>query len=313
MKSISRHGEAAFREYYRRWFPKEAAFETWLDVMKNPASPILRFHPEKEKELKTLWGKAGLLWQPLLWHKNAVLWPPEAEPGTPLPGFESHLFYPMNASSLLPVLALRVQPDDVVLDACAAPGGKALFLSEFIGTKGHLVANDNSPNRRQRMRQMFEQYGATSIEVWGRKAETIFKTNPGDFDKILVDAPCSSEKHVLNSAKHLGEWSYGRIRQLKQRQIALLSGLFLALKPGGRMVYSTCAFTPEENEEVVAKLLKKKQDAIRLCEPKNNLPGGAGIKGDYITSFPPSAVRRVWPDNNHDPMFVAVFEKMKEK
>ncbi|MFA5995534.1 MAG: RsmB/NOP family class I SAM-dependent RNA methyltransferase [Patescibacteria group bacterium] len=199
--------------------------------------------------------------------------------------------YHLNAASLLPVQALNPQHGDIVLDACAAPGGKALYIAEAIGKTGKLIANDISPARRFRMKQLFLDWDYAvetrhGVSLLGKPAETLFKIYPNYFDKILVDAPCSSEKHVWNSPKHLAQWSYSRIKQLKQRQIALLSGLFLALKPGGTMVYSTCAITPEENEQVVEKLLKKRGDVLQLIEQI-----------------------RVWPqpDKNLDPMFVAKF------
>lgn len=297
-------GQQGFFKYYRSLFSTQDAFEDCFKNLHPPTLPILRFNPCNEHSLKELWAARGLPWKTLDWYPHALLWPEAIPPGTMLPGYEEHLFYPMNASSLLPVLALDVRHGETILDACAAPGGKALFIGEQLSTSGRLVANDASPERGRRLRQILIDYGFSGVEVWHRKAEILFKIHPDAFDKILLDAPCSSEKHVLSSPTHLARWSYGRIRQLKQRQIALLSGLFLALKPGGRLVYSTCALTPEENEEVVGLFLKKKKGQAKLLPwSLPELPGGPGID---LTS-----VRRVWPDGCLlDPMFVAVFEKI---
>jgi 16S rRNA C967 or C1407 C5-methylase (RsmB/RsmF family) len=217
----------------------------------------------------------------------------------------------MNASSLLPVLALDPQPGQTILDSCAAPGGKALFIHDLLNGSGQVIANDLSSARRQTMRRIFAQHQAEDIEIWGRKAETIFKSHSNHFDKILVDAPCNSEKHVYNSPHHLHQWSPSRIRQLKQRQLAILSGLFLALKPGGVMVYSTCAVTPEENEAIVAKLLHKKQPHITLLPPPTNVPGGPGLPGNYKSVYDLTLVRRILPQNHQglDPMFMVTFQK----
>ncbi|MDA1192348.1 MAG: RsmB/NOP family class I SAM-dependent RNA methyltransferase [Candidatus Poribacteria bacterium] len=306
-------GEAAFEELYRRLFQDE--YDALIEALTRDDAPILRCSPENAQRLQTMWRAAGLTWKPLDWHAHAVAFPPEVPFGETLPGYNERLFYPMNAASLIPVLALDPQPDDAVLDACAAPGGKALMIAERLGD-GSLVANDTSPARRRRMAQTFAEYGvADRVEVWGVKGETIFKRHYGTyeerFDRILVDAPCSSEKHVLNSPKHLAEWSPSRIKLLSRQQVALLSGLFLALKPGGVMVYSTCALTPEENESVVAELLKKKGDAIELREwTLEGVPGQGGIDGKYAHPFDLSRVRRVMPHRDAlDPMFVATFQK----
>jgi len=309
-KTAKKRGKEAFIDYYRSFFADESQFNDFIKSLEIRTLPILRFNPKNESGLRKLWKNAGFKWETVSWYPHALKWPKDVPLGTELPGYKEHLFYPMNPSSLLPALALDVQSDDLILDACAAPGGKALIIAENLGKKGKLIANDISGARRFRMKQIFFDYGFSSIELWGKKAEIIFKTNPDYFDRILVDAPCSSEKHVWNSKEHLKDWSPGRVRQLKQRQLALLCGLFIALKPGGRMVYSTCAITPEENEEVVAKLLKKKQGAIRLVSYKTKAPVQSGIKGEWNEFFDSKKVNRIWPDEEYDPIFVAVFEKL---
>ena len=296
-------GRERFIEYYKKFFSSNKEMGKFLSDLENKTTPILRFHPEVEEVLKTIWKKEGLPWKTLKWYPYALEWPKGVPPKTMLPGANEHLFYPMNASSLLPVLALEIKGDELVLDACAAPGGKALFISELLGKDGKLVANDSSFDRVRRMRGVFKDHRVENAEVWSKPGATIFQKYPDHFDKILVDAPCSAEKHVWNS-KYLNEWTPRRVKDNSYRQIALLSGLFLALKPGGRMVYSTCAFTPEENEMVVEKLLKKKKDDIRLIKYNLKTPGQSGLGGV-------DKVWRVYPEKNMDPMFVAVFEKRK--
>lgn len=304
MQKKKLQGENGFHQYYGSVFG-----DKWLEIVKElqtESLPIIRVQKKYVDQVRELWTSKGLSWKSLPWYEFAVEWPAEVAYGEELPGNGEGMFYVMNASSLLPVLALGVEPSDVVLDACAAPGGKALFLNEFLKS-GELLANDTSPRRRTRMQQLFDEF-ACPATVIGGKAETLFRSYPDHFDKILVDTPCSSEKHVLGSPKHLAAWSYNRVKQLKQRQIAILSGAFLALKPGGRMVYSTCALTPEENEDVVARLLKKKKDTIRLREWVINGPGESGMERG---AFDANLVHRVPPGENLDPMFVAVFERLK--
>ena len=204
MKSM---GRAAFHEYYRLLFETEAEFKQFLDNLERSSLPILRFDPNNELRLRELWQQNNLPWKTLSWHEHALTWPEGVPLGTELPGYKEKLFYPMNASSLAPVLALDVQPGEFVLDACAAPGGKALFISELLGENGKLIANDSSAARRNRMKKIFEEYGVRNATITGFKAETIFKQiENGKMDapdRILLDAPCSSEKHVINSPEHL--------------------------------------------------------------------------------------------------------------
>ncbi len=242
-------------------------------------------------------------YQTLFWHKHTLVWPTEIPLGTDLPGNNDHLFYIQNASSLLPVLALDLKPDHLILDACAAPGGKALFISDLLSSTKNLTVNDLSSQRIQRVLKIFEEYKKEKPTYHTTNAATLFKKYPEKFDRILLDAPCSSEKHVWQSSQHLKIWSPGRIRSLKQTQISLINGLFLALKPGGRIVYSTCAFTPEENEEVIEKFLKKYKDECKVIPYPKNLPG---FNKENLFGRIDITKKE---NENLDPMFIAIIEK----
>ncbi|MCA9369436.1 MAG: RsmB/NOP family class I SAM-dependent RNA methyltransferase [Pseudomonadales bacterium] len=303
-------GKRAFEEYYQGICKSESEYRTFLTALKENRPPALRFDLQHETQLRQDWQEAGLSFTPLDWYPYAVSWPPEVPLGTELPGFAEHLFYPMNASSLLPVLALNPHPGEYILDACAAPGGKALFIAEQLGDSHTLIANDLSRARRDRMKKVFADY-EEKVGVWGMKAELICKKAPEAFDKILLDAPCSSEAHIYTNKEELDKWTPNRIKGLKKRQVGLLNGVWHALKPGGTLVYSTCAVTPEENEWVVGKFLKKRKGEAELLPfPVQDAPGSGGIPGEYPTKFDVSFVHRVLPHkDNLDPMFVAVFKK----
>ncbi|MBP7057393.1 RsmB/NOP family class I SAM-dependent RNA methyltransferase [Candidatus Gracilibacteria bacterium] len=294
-------GREAFIAYYQTAFGDEG---TLAQVLSHHSQPIVRFASKNQAQLAQLWQAAHLPWQPLSWCADAVRWPTDIPAGTTLPGHDQHLFYLQNASSLLPVLALAAQPGDTILDACAAPGGKGLYIAEQIHYQGTLMLNDSSPARSQRIQRIFEEHQVPPCyHITKGNAATIFRQHPEHFDRILLDAPCSSEKHVWQSAEHLKQWSYGRIRRLAQQQYALLSGLWRALKPGGRLVYSTCALNQEENELVIDKFLKKYSDTVRTMNYPQTLPG-------YQTN---SAYGRISMDSlsndNLDPMFIAILEK----
>jgi len=278
-----------FDEYYKDLFASTAEFNEWKKQMLASTHPILRFNPANEKRLKSLWKESGYQWVISPHYKYTLEWPKEVALGEALPGYEEHLFYVQNASSLFPVMALDPQPGEKILDACAAPGGKALFIAELMQGEGEFLANDLSRDRRIRMHQIFKEYGVEDfVQIMGRNAMGFAKSHPEYFDRILVDAPCSSEKHVLASPKHLEEWKPGRVRHLKKLQWSLLKTLWKALKPGGRLVYATCSVAPEENEELIQKFVQREKEGAVLKEIKRIQPSAEG---------------------NLDPMFISVLEK----
>lgn len=172
--------------------------------------------------------------------------------------------YFLDPASVEAARALEVKPGQDVLDLCAAPGGKTLFLALALKGSGSLVSNDISPARRGRLRKVLDDHLPTAIretvEVRGHDASRWGMYEPERYDRILADVPCSSEGHVIRSAVHLKQWSPSRIKSLAHRQFAILASALDALKPGGEMVYSTCALAPDENDGTVAKLFKKRKE-----------------------------------------------------
>ena len=157
--------------------------------------------------------------------------------------------------------ALPINEGDIVLDMCAAPGGKSLVLASKLKGKGELVCNDRSDSRRARLAKVLKDHLPDSwssiARIYGHDATKWGMYEENKYDKILLDAPCSSERHVLNSPHHLEEWSPARPKNLAIQQYALLCAALTALKPGGLMIYSTCSINPIENEKIIEKLLKK--------------------------------------------------------
>lgn len=191
-------------------------------------------------------------------------WTPLERPrgAPPLP------YYVMDAASVLAARAVQVAPGDEVLDLCAAPGGKSLILAEALAEEGYLTLNDSSPGRRGRLRAVLDSYLPSSIRdrvsVTGHDASRWGLHHPDRYDRVLLDAPCSSEAHVLADPRAYSTWTPARPKQLALRQGALLAAAIDSAKPGGRIVYSTCALDPRENDGVVAKLLKKRAGRVRL-------------------------------------------------
>lgn len=204
-------------------------------------------------------------WVPGLWIKNPNV---QTSPQRTTSGLLD--VYILDPASVYVARSLGVQPGDQVLDMCAAPGGKSLVLASALKEQGKLTSNDLSDERRTRMRKIFDQYLPAFIyervDVKGWDAVQFGLRTKENFDRVLLDAPCSGERHMISHPKDLEEWKPKRAEALAQRQYALLCAALLAAKPGGVIVYSTCSINPIENDEVIAKLLKKKGDDFKLEE-----------------------------------------------
>lgn len=148
-------------------------------------------------------------------------------------------------------------------DFCAAPGGKSLVLASRLShlDSWHFTTNERSNGRRARLIRNIEQQlpdcVRQNIKITGFDAARWCRYETEAFDRIFVDAPCSSERHVLSDIKYLNQWSPSRIKTLAQTQWSILSSAYRVLKIGGYLVYATCALSPLENDGVVARLLKK--------------------------------------------------------
>ncbi len=188
-------------------------------------------------------------------------------------------FYVMDPASVYAARSLQIKDGQRVLDMCAAPGGKSLILIEGLKTSGEIICNDLSADRRERLKKVIQQYIPRDIRdrVWvkGQDAVQFGLREPESFDAILLDAPCSGERHVLEDPRALAEWTPRRPRGLQQRQYSLLSAAFLALKPQGYLLYSTCSINPDENDGVVDRLLEKRGIHIELADLDESLLEGA--------------------------------------
>ena len=169
------------------------------------------------------------------------------------PHFHAGCYYVQEAASMFVQQALDeyVSPDSIILDLCAAPGGKATLISQFIGKEGLLFANEVV---RQRVFILSE-----NIQKWGNGNTVVTHNRPADFgektpklfDCILVDAPCSGEGMFRKDDESREEWSLKNVKMCAERQRSILMDVWDALKPGGILIYSTCTFNREENEDNV--------------------------------------------------------------
>lgn len=209
--------------------------------------------------------------------------------------------YFLDEASLYPPKILNPKPGDSVLDICAAPGGKSLVLATILNGIGSLVLNDLSPARRRRLRNVIEEHLDSKkrkiISFISQDGSRLGEKLGETYDKILLDAPCSSERHLIHSEDHLKEWSPGRTRNLSYRQYALIVSAYNLLIPGGILVYSTCSISNKENDEVVKKLIKKKGAILEEIDCKIGEKSSHGL---YIL-----------PDrcNNNGPIWLSKISK----
>ena len=230
--------------------------------------------------------------------------------------------YYLDQASIYAAQALPPLDEGSYLDMCAAPGGKTLVLASGMGQEAHIQANELSRSRRARLLTVLAEHLppdiSTRIEVTGYDAATLPRYRQACCDRILLDAPCSSERHVITDAKYLACWTPARVKMLAQRQWALLSAAFLLLKPGGFLVYATCALADAENDGVVQKLLKKygKEAAVHngaaAAPYVADTETAAGNDTKLIASEKTLFGRRFLPDTctGAGPLYFSLIEKI---
>ncbi|MEA3514488.1 MAG: RsmB/NOP family class I SAM-dependent RNA methyltransferase [Nanoarchaeota archaeon] len=217
-------------------------------------------------------------------------------------------FYVQEAASMIPPVVLDPNPGEIVLDMCASPGSKASQIAQYMQNKGLIVANDYKGIRLAPLGINLQRMGITNCIITlmeGRR----FKGH--QFDKILLDAPCSGTGTIRKSIKTLRMWNPLTIGKIAGQQKQLINAAFENLRPGGTMVYSTCSLEPIEDENVVTHLLDTNSDA-RLEDFE--LPLKRGFVCDEFNgmSFHRDIQKclKLWPqDNDTEGFFVAKIRK----
>ena len=182
------------------------------------------------------------------------------------PYADGHI-YVQNVASQLAPLALAPREGDRVLDLCAAPGSKTGQLSTLVGKAGEVTAVEKARPRFYKLKANVYAQGATNVLPWMGNGAVYWRREPEAFDRVLVDAPCSTEgRFRTHDPETTAYWSPRKIREMRSKQVKLLWAGIQALKPGGTLLYSTCTFAPEENEGVVAKVLNTFGDAIEVVD-----------------------------------------------
>lgn len=169
-------------------------------------------------------------------------------------------FYIQEPSATSAVTMLDVQEGDLVLDLCAAPGGKSTQIAAKLNSTGLLWSNEIVKSRANILLSNIERMGVKNAVVSNCKPDVLCERLYGCFDKVLVDAPCSGEGMFRKNSEARTEWSEEHVKSCAERQLLILNSAKNALKDGGVMVYSTCTFSEEENEVVITRFLRENPD-----------------------------------------------------
>lgn len=245
---------------------------------------------------------------PVPWADGGYYYDPNTRPGLS-PYHEAGLYYLQEASAMAPAGLLDVRPGMRVLDLCAAPGGKSSQLAALLDGQGLLVSNEIEPKRAVILSRNLERMAVANAMVLNEHPRKLAGRFPDYFDRILVDAPCSGEGMFRKEEAASTDWSVETVQMCAHRQGEILHSAAQMLRPGGRMVYSTCTFAPEENEGVIAAFLQAHPDfSLVSVEAPWFSPG----RPDWVDAPPCGLERtfRLWPHHLHgEGHFAAVLER----
>ncbi len=195
-------------------------------------------------------------------------------------------FYIQEPSAMLPATLMDIGKTPLkVLDLCAAPGGKTTQIADMMNGLGLLVANEIIPSRAKILSENIERMGVENALVISEDPEKLSERFAGYFDRILVDAPCSGEGMFRKNPEAVSEWSPENVEMCAKRQDWLLDCAVSMLAPGGKIVYSTCTFSPEEDEECVERFLARHPSFAISSPPVKLYPHTFRGEGHFAVSF----------------------------
>ena len=293
-------------------------WDSFIDCMRSPLpscvwTNTLRTTPGRLVELME---EVEVRLEPLAWLPGAFRLPAGVRPGGLWP-VTVGLCHVQEEVSMLPVMLLAPRPGERVLDLCAAPGNKMAQISVALENRGTVVANDINFERMGAVGHAIEKLGLVNVSTMVYNA-TNLPRGVGHFDKILVDVPCSCEGTSRKNPKVLEELCGGGYRKKVGLQKALLRKAVQLCRPGGRIVYSTCTFAPEENETVIEDMIGQfGTESVRLLSPSvERFRCSEGLREWQGERFHASMSRtlRVWPHHNDTGgFFLAMMEKVGEE
>ncbi|MEF2837560.1 MAG: RsmB/NOP family class I SAM-dependent RNA methyltransferase [Oscillospiraceae bacterium] len=226
-------------------------YDNFLKSLERPRAVALRFNPLKGQR-----PVLPFVQQPVPWEEEGFYYDPEARPGLHV-YHEAGVYYLQEASAMSPVFLLDPQPGEKICDLCAAPGGKTTQIAGRMGGEGFLLCNEINPKRAKILSRNIERMAVSNALVTNEHPANLAKKYAGYFDRVLVDAPCSGEGMFRKEEAAVTDWSQETVEMCARRQAEILHSAAQLVRPGGRLVYSTCTFAPEEDEQAVAAFLEE--------------------------------------------------------
>lgn len=287
-------------------------FNSYLDSYKKPRFYGLRVNTLKisvEEFLKI----SPFHLEPVPWTKDGFYYQEGDNPGRH-PYYYAGLYYIQEPSAMLPGAVIGVQPGDRVLDLCAAPGGKTVQMAAQMRGQGILVANDINSERVKALVKNVELCGVRNAVVLNETPDKLAKNFEGYFDKIMVDAPCSGEGMFRKDEDAIKSWEKYKCEKCCGMQWDILEQVDRMLKPGGRILYSTCTFSPEEDELMIERFMNLHEGEYELLE----IPKVGGIEGGRTAwsngGYDFSKAARLWPHSlNGEGHFAALLKKAEKR
>ena len=217
------------------------------------------------------------------WADEAYYFDENVRPGKH-PYHEMGLYYIQEPSAMSAAALLAPKPGMRVLDLCAAPGGKSTQLATYLGDRGLLVSNEINTQRSRILSQNIERMGIKNAIVTNEDSFVLASHFPGFFNAIQVDAPCSGEGMFRKLPEAIEQWSMENVAICATRQKEILDNAAVMLKPGGVIVYSTCTFSKEENEDVIEYFLERHPD-FTLEEMERFWPHKVDGEGHFVAKL----------------------------
>ncbi|MDH3353072.1 MAG: RsmB/NOP family class I SAM-dependent RNA methyltransferase [Nanoarchaeota archaeon] len=325
-----------YSKYLKEKFPPKEGFVKRMEILlgeaeakeffdisytKTPSSIRCNTLKISVEELKSRLENYGWkLKQPFKEFPEVMVIESKLEPGE-LGKTKEHLlgyYYVQEISSMLPILALKPEAGDFLLDLCASPGSKTTQAAAMMNNEGTIIANELNMGRIGILNSNLERCGVMNAIVTRKEGvslcEKLLKKSQFKFDKILVDAPCSGEGTLRKSPKTFLMWNPNMIKKIAGVQRRLAEAAFKLLKVGGTMIYSTCTLAPEEDEMIINHLIKKFDIEIeQITLPLKFRSGVCEWEGETLSGECKKCLRLYPQDNDTDGFFVTKIKKLSDK
>jgi len=305
----------AFLEKIKDMIPA-SEFNAFVESTNTPLRKCIRINTLRTDDVGEIVSnlkKEGISLAQMPWYKYGFFITERTKEkaiGNTLEHFLGH-FYVQEASSMLPVIALAPKPKDAVLDMAAAPGSKTTQISMHMQNTGLVIANEPQLQRIPALQENLERSGSLN-HIITRNDGRVFKKMENSFDCVLVDAPCSVEGTFRKDIKARHLWQQGKVIQIARLQIELLRAAVDAAKRGSTIVYSTCTFSPEENEMIIDRILKEQNVELQKLSFEG-LEYDAGLIKYRDKDFDKELKKtiRIWPNKtNMEGFYLAKLVKL---